>query len=49
MINADLLRALNTLESRIEKLEEQNKSQAKQINFLFERQQSIVEVIKNDR
>lgn len=41
--------SLNTLESRIKKLEEQNRIQAKQINFLFERQQSIVEVIKHDR
>ena len=37
------------IESRISKLEEQNKTQAKQINLLFEIQQALMEVINNDR
>jgi len=37
------------LEFKVRKLEKQNKTQAKQINLLFERQETLIEVIKNDR
>ena len=37
------------LEFKVRELEKQNKTQAKQINFLFERQEALIEVIKNDR
>jgi len=47
--NTENYQKLKDLEYKIERLIEQNRTQAKQINFLFERQQSIVETIKYDR
>jgi len=47
--NTENYQKLKDLEYKIERLIEQNRTQAKQINFLFERQQSIVEAIKYDR